>query len=66
LVKVTHEMKVTFEINGRPVNPRNLGDLMEQAFLQAIEKDVREPPLGRQQGRLYASGAEGPVPGGEA
>ncbi|MGH6899396.1 MAG: toll/interleukin-1 receptor domain-containing protein [Geminicoccaceae bacterium] len=39
-------MKVTFEINGRPVNPRNLKDVMEQAILEAIEKDVRSKLAG--------------------
>lgn len=34
-------MKVTFEINGRPINSHNLRDVMEQALLEAIEKDVR-------------------------
>jgi TIR domain len=41
LGKVTREMKITFEINGRSVNPRNLRDVMKQAILEAIEKDVR-------------------------
>jgi TIR domain len=39
-------MKVTFEIDGRPINPRNLKDVMQQAILQAIEKDVRSKLAG--------------------
>lgn len=39
--KVARAMKITFEIDGRPVNPRNLRDVMAQAILEAIEKDVR-------------------------
>jgi hypothetical protein len=44
--QVACAMKVTFEINGRPVNPRNARDVMERAILEAIERNVRDKLAG--------------------
>jgi len=36
-------MKVTFEINGGPVNPRNFGDIVERAAPLVDALDREEP-----------------------
>jgi len=35
-------IEVTFEINGRKVNPNRLGDALEKAILQGIQESVRK------------------------
>jgi hypothetical protein len=35
-------LKVRFEINGRPISPSNISDMLEQAMLEQIEEYLRE------------------------
>lgn len=35
-------MKIKFEVNGRPVDPRNLKNVLEQALLRQFEEHLRE------------------------